>query len=216
MLVRRIVRETPALPRQNIYCKAEKQLVNLCRATGGLTMKNMKFAGVAAVAGVMGVAVGSLLAPPQLSVAQNAQLHKDAQPLKDKAPDATIMPYWCLPDQDMPPGPPPGPPPGLQDGHAHGPLLDNMLAQLNLSTEQAKQTESILKDERQQLDVLEKQINQLHQKSRTQLDALLSQKQRSQLENLEQEMLPPGPPPVEHPGAPQDAPADAPFGPIEQ
>lgn len=109
-------------------------------------------------------------------------------------------------DNGGPPPPPGGP---HDDGKAHGRMLGDMLRGLDLNGKQQDALNSLMESERAKMDALHEQIRQLHQKTRSGVDAILTASQRQKLAQLEKEMernRPDGPPP----GGPQDGPQNGP------
>ncbi|HEX8834642.1 MAG TPA: hypothetical protein VF719_10600 [Abditibacteriaceae bacterium] len=89
-----------------------------------------------------------------------------------------------------------------RDGKAGGPRLGHILAELELSDSQKTQIHAILEAERAQMD-------QLHDKTRSSVESLLTSEQRMQLKQVEQES------PCGHHGPRQEAGSGAPDGEYE-
>ncbi len=170
-------------------------------------MKN-KTIGIAATTGLFGVALGSFVAPPTVSVAQQKAATKSASSnLRDVSFDGPPRDGRGGPPGggfDGPPGGPggrggpdgwqggpPGPPPnGMegQDGHAHGPMLDEIIGQLNLTDTQKEKVTKMLDFEREKMEALREEQAKLQTQTRANLEAVLTAEQKQQLTRMEAQM----------------------------
>ena len=76
---------------------------------------------------------------------------------------------------------------------AAGPMLGQILRNLTLTEKQKSQAEALMENERAQMEKIHEQVRQIHQHTRTRLNALLTADQRRKLEAQEKEMLQNGP-----------------------
>jgi Spy/CpxP family protein refolding chaperone len=156
-----------------------------------IKMKTTKGATVALAASVVGVALGVCFAPLTQSAAQPEGRQNGPRPMFGRGPQGG--PPGDYQGSGFEGGPPP--PRGACDGRARGPMLDEMLGQLNLSAQQQTKIGKALDAEREKVEALHQQIRSTQDAARKQVDALLSAEQRKKLSEMEAQMGERMPPP---------------------